>query len=173
MGSPRKRSLWLLRHATAEPRAAWPEDHLRPLARRGHERLVAARPHIRSLTGEDPLVLHSPWRRAAETASALFGGPEGRLVETPRLAAAPGPGLLGLLAELRERNVVLVGHEPWLSELAEVLTGAPLPGALKKLGLVHLAGSLAPGELSLERLWRPRELRQPPRKWPPEGPPQG
>lgn len=165
MTSTEPRSLWLLRHAHALAAGPGEADADRELSPRGRERLALAAPRLARRLGPSAVVLCSPWRRALQTGQALAdalasSGPQARAVECGRLSQPPGPELLALLASLEAPAVVLVGHEPWLSQLAEALLGAPAPRPLKRLGAVELAGARRPGEALLSRSWAPRELRR-------------
>lgn len=135
--------LLLFRHAAAAPAdpaevarvgvdRADARRALTPKGRRRFRRFVA-----RLAAAEVRLdrLLHSPLRRAVETAELLhpLGG---RTEVCLALAAPPGPELV---AALGGERVAVVGHEPWLGELLTRLTGAP-PGLVRwrKGGLVHL-----------------------------------
>ncbi len=136
--------LFLFRHAAAGPAdladldrfGADGADARRGLTRRGRRRF---RRFARAL-GDDgvrfDLLLHSPWRRAVETAELLTPLTTGRTEVTGALAMAPGPELD---AALTGTGVAVVGHEPWLSALLARLTGAP-EGLIRwrKGGLVWL-----------------------------------
>lgn len=159
----RPRTLWLVRHAHAQQAREGQPDRERPLSDRGRERLLRAARALAPRLGSAPLVMTSPWERAAATAEGLAGAATGaRLVTTTRLAGPPTPSLLALLGALEAEAVVAVGHEPWLSDLANLLTGEGLNEPLKRLGAAELEGPLTPGEARLRRLWRPSELRSGP-----------
>jgi phosphohistidine phosphatase SixA len=109
-------------------------------------------------------VLSSPKRRAHETA-ALFCEVAGTTFEPCEpLSEGAFDEVLAELAERDEETIVLVGHEPQLSMLAERLCGAEALSfiALKKAGAVVLrVRSLAPDApwATLEALLPPRVLR--------------
>ena len=122
--------LMLVRHADAGERdpAQWPDDTLRPLTEKG--RKVQAR--VAKALGESglipELVLASPWLRAAQTAEILVQG-LGLAAPVPCPPLANDPDLAALDAMVGARKgkavVALVGHSPWLEELAALLlTGA-------------------------------------------------
>jgi phosphohistidine phosphatase len=122
--------LLLVRHADAGERdpAQWPDDTLRPLTEKGrkvHARVTKA---LRDTALIPETVLTSPWLRAAQTAEILTQGLGlAAALPCPPLAADPDPAALDALVGPRKgRSVVaLVGHSPWLEELAAlVLTGA-------------------------------------------------
>jgi phosphohistidine phosphatase len=119
--------LLLVRHADAGDRdpAQWPDDRDRPLTDKG--RKVQRR--VSRALGEHKLaptfVLTSPWTRAAQTAEVLTTelGLSRAPVPTENLAAAPD--LIRLADEIGEPGnnaiVALVGHSPWIEELAALL----------------------------------------------------
>ena len=154
--------LYLIRHATAEARGTGWEDAARPLTLDGIERFDRVVRGLRALRVELDVVLHSPWRRAVETAhrlTPLMAGGERR--ETPELAAAPAETLLQVIAG---EHAALVGHEPWMGELlAWLVAGDPALGphfVFKKGGVAWLEGEPRPGRCTLRALWTPRSLRE-------------
>lgn len=139
--------LLLFRHATAHPVAAEDEARfgadeadarrgLTPKGERRFERFVAA---LEDDDVEVDLVLHSPWRRAVETAELLRPLSRGRTEVVGALAAAPGPALEDALASAGVSRVALVGHQPWLGELlGRLVDGPPNLVEWRKGGLVWL-----------------------------------
>ena len=125
----REVQLILVRHAIAEESGpAWPDDGQRPLTRDGARKWKAAARGLASLVPAVDALLTSPLVRAVQTAEVLSRA----LVPSPRLvlcdALQPGATPQVVLASLRQRHlegtVVLVGHEPSLSELAGALLHA-------------------------------------------------
>ncbi len=118
----------LCRHAQAADRdpTLFPDDSERPLVPKG--RRVAERVARRlARRGYVPTaVLSSPWKRAWQTAAILAretGAGKKRRVAAPALAAEPNVAQLADVVGTREPTevVALVGHEPWLGELASLL----------------------------------------------------
>ncbi len=155
--------LLLIRHADAGDRdpGRWPDDSQRPLTDRGRKRHRRVARKLRRRGLVPTLVLASPWLRAWETAvltAEVSGGPAP--VTTPALAAAPEvralAAAIGPAAEAK--LVALVGHEPWLGELASLLlTGDPhrLTVDFPKSGVLGLSlETLAAGGAVLEFFWR-------------------
>ncbi len=118
--------VYLIRHAIAfdRDRKRWPDDRERPLTPEGMEKFRRAAAGLERLVGEVGCVLTSPLIRARQTASILqsvAGWP--RAVEAPELA--PGGAVEQALALIGDRaaadpeleRLVLVGHEPHLTEL--------------------------------------------------------
>jgi phosphohistidine phosphatase len=121
--------LTLIRHAKSSWRDASLEDFDRPLSSRGRrdaprmaERLAAAKPAPEQM-------LASPALRAADTARAMaaaLGRPE-TWIRWMRSLYMGSPGrLLSAVQELDDavEHAALVGHNPGLSELVELLTDA-------------------------------------------------
>lgn len=119
--------LLLLRHAHAFERdiERWPDDTLRPLTPRGRSAEQRVGRLLRDLGLRPTLILSSPWKRAWQTAEivAREAAPKVAPRACPALAMTPGSGALvrAIGAQDRKAVVVLVGHEPWMSELASLL----------------------------------------------------
>ncbi len=161
--------VYLIRHAIAfdRDRKRWPDDRERPLTPEGMEKFRRAAAGLERLVGEVGCVLTSPLIRARQTASILqsvAGWP--RAVEAPELA--PGGAVEQALALIGDRaasdpeleRLVLVGHEPYLTELL----GASVTGSrgrvrceLKKGGAACLLFSA--GRSGHARVARPGETR--------------
>ncbi len=147
-----------MRHALAVARSGDLPDADRPLTAEGR-RFVAARalPLLRALPVQPGRILHSPWRRAAETADLLktlcARAPE----PLASLAAAPRAKML---KDLRGESVLAVGHQPWLSELALLLVFGDCRFGADRLriaqgGMAWLHGDLNPAGMRLMALWPP------------------
>jgi phosphohistidine phosphatase len=115
------------------------------------------------------LILSSPYLRAKQTAeivTQVVSTPEGvMLVDTLTPAGNPRQLIESLRTDHRERqDVLLVGHEPYLSRLiSTLLTGGPnLSVAMKRGGLCALdVDTLRFGRCaSLISLLSPRQLRR-------------
>lgn len=149
-------SLYLIRHAQACQRGpAYPDDTKRPLVPKGHRQAKALAKALALLEIRFDRLFSSPYRRARQTAEAV----ESMSKELQILDALARDGYPELLQALTgalnasERHVALVGHEPYLGELASLLlTGAPqsMRVRFKKAGLVVLHGPLEAGKMSLE-----------------------
>lgn len=154
--------LILLRHAEAVPIEAASDDQQRPLSVRGEQEAQAAGLWLAAHGVRPERVLCSPTRRADETTRLALAA----------IDAAPIPQMLGeiydaspgeLLALLDQHDdagtVMLVGHNPGIEQLVALLVegrsdefrGMP-PGAL---AVLHLNGSLEPGNARLDAFWSP------------------
>jgi phosphohistidine phosphatase len=161
--------LYLLRHAQAvDPVKKGLEiDSDRTLTPEGKARAVSVAKGLLRLELSFNIIVTSPYVRARQTAEAIARvfGAEDRLLVSNHLAPMGRPE--DLIAELYRRysfldQVLLVGHEPYLSRLASKLTtGTEHLGLnLRKAGLVKLrAESFRYGRCAtLEWLLPPRIL---------------
>ena len=161
--------LYVLRHGVAEDAAPGGDDRVRRLTPRGRERMRAGAAGIRTLKLDLDVILTSPLPRAAETAAlvseACGGRPQPQ--ELSALAGDVGPAevLRALRPYARQDAVMIVGHEPILSDLcALLLTGSPRGAALqlKKGGCiaVEVGQLLPPAATRLCWMLTPRQLRR-------------
>jgi phosphohistidine phosphatase len=161
-------TLYLLRHGIAEDAPPGGSDRARRLTPRGRARMRRAALGLRVLVRRVDTILTSPYPRAAETATlaaaALGKAPKPRELD----ALVPGSSPMDVLRVLRTtphgERVMLVGHEPLLSELAALLLTGSVDGArivLKKGGCIAVSiRSPAPRAASLEWAASPRVLRR-------------
>jgi phosphohistidine phosphatase len=153
------RQLWLFRHAEAEPHGTR-TDAERRLTERGRQQARAAGVAIQRLQGAFDVVLFSPRVRARQTAELAAEGwsEEQRERMTLHQPLAGGFDAAQALDALRaapaDGRLLLVGHEPDLSNVVGELTGARADIKKGGLAIVRLDG--ASGELVV--LVRPREL---------------
>lgn len=152
--------LYLVRHAKAVPRSADMEDALRPLTPDGKKSFAVAVEGLARLGVTFDRLYHSPLLRAVETAELLIPLVHGESVSTVQLADDPSSALL---RELSGRRVALVGHEPWMGELAAWLIHDDRSAAdgfvVKKGGVIWLEGDPAPGKMLLRGFFPPKVLR--------------
>jgi phosphohistidine phosphatase len=160
--------LLVIRHAIAAPREDYPEDAARPLTAKGVKRFKRVVRGLDALGVELCRVLHSPWRRAVETAQLMgpivHGDLDGALVATDLLIAPPRAELFTEISGASvDGAVAVIGHEPWLGELiatlcfADARRGEQVP--LRKGGVAWLDGTAAPGGMVLRALLPPKVLR--------------
>ncbi len=153
------RQLWLLRHAEAEPHGTR-SDAERRLTVRGEAQARAAGVALARLDAAFDAVLFSPKARARQTAELAAeqwdAAQRERLLAHPPLAGGYDASVA--LAELAglgaDGRLLLVGHEPDLSNVIGEITGARVD--LKKGGLAIVRLEGVGGELVV--LMRPREL---------------
>lgn len=139
--------LSLLRHGIAvEPGSpGYEDDSQRPLTAKGEQRMGRAAKGMLALGLSYDLILTSPYRRARQTAEIVAQALKGSDRCQMSAALAPDGDLRLLIKELRsadhrQHDIMLVGHEPYLSRLiSTLLTGnQDLPVLMKKGGLCTL-----------------------------------
>lgn len=135
--------IFLLRHATAELRRLQLSDRDRRLTTDGHKEVAEAAKALVKLKVRPDAILASPYRRAWDTALGVTPSLPGGHKPLELAALAPGSNPTRLWTELRKhasaRALLLVGHEPLLSEFAGFLVGSPsLAIQLKKCGLIRV-----------------------------------
>jgi phosphohistidine phosphatase len=152
------RQLWLLRHADAEPHGTR-ADSARMLTERGKRQARVAGQAFVQAKVEFSAVLSSPKARARETtelALAEMGDTQdGFDLHTPLASGFRAEQALEAFADTgAEGSLLLVGHEPDLSNVVGELTGGRVD--LKKGGVAVVKLGGGGGELVL--LLRPVEL---------------
>lgn len=121
-----------MRHGPAEDRADSGMDSDRALTSSGRERVRAVARFLVELEEEPLAILTSPLVRAVQTAEIVavvtkLSDCDGN-VEVRRELGPGGPGapaLVRSLASSAERRVMVVGHEPDLSDLTTTLLSQP------------------------------------------------
>ena len=120
--------LYLLRHAHALPRdtPGCPADSLRPLTEKGRRQIRHLFRAVKALDLHFDLVLTSPWLRTQQTAADLLlrSGHHIEPIVVPALAANRPPArLLSIIQTWKPApaSLLLVGHEPFLSNLASLI----------------------------------------------------
>ncbi len=158
--------LYFLRHGDAgEPRAN--DDDGRELSQEGEARLRAASPLWRSLGVRPDVVITSPLPRALRTAELLVEGVdlEGKPIVDERLRpGARWPDVAGALAAHPDAtSVAMVGHDPDLSDVVALATGASSVRLRKgALAAVEFPGDPAKGQGTLVWLLDPKLYRTDP-----------
>jgi phosphohistidine phosphatase len=154
--------LFAVRHAVAEDVGPHVANADRELTDAGRVKLRRAVRGLRALDIRLERVLTSPWKRAVQTARHLAPIASGEPIVTELLTEKPRAELLALIAERNETTAV-VGHEPWLGELAAwLLFGDTRHGdalVIKKSGVLWLEGSAVPGGMQLRAAIPPKLLR--------------
>ncbi|HEX2689973.1 MAG TPA: histidine phosphatase family protein [Kofleriaceae bacterium] len=154
--------LFVIRHAPAEDAQPGRDDATRELTEVGKAKLRRAVRGLRALEIRFERVLTSPWRRAAQTARLLEPIATDTPIATELLTQPPRAELLAMIAERNETTAV-VGHEPWLGELAAWLAfGDTKHGdalVIKKSGVLWLEGIAVPGGMQIRASLPPKLLR--------------
>ncbi|MBX3028463.1 phosphohistidine phosphatase SixA [bacterium] len=137
--------LYLMRHGIAEDASRDGSDAERALTDEGIRKTTQVAEGLRALDLQLDAIISSPLRRAQETAriAAKVLAPDREVELTPLLAGGSAAAAIasGLRLPRRAAQVLLVGHQPGLGELAShLLTGSahriPLP--FKKAGVAAI-----------------------------------
>lgn len=158
--------VYLMRHGIAEDPRHGLADADRALTDEGEEKTARVAAGLRTLGVRPDAILSSPLRRAEQTARIAAGRLGGEVTLTPLLAPGTAPRtLVGGLHDARgARQLLLVGHQPDLGELASfLLTGSPglVPLPFKKAAVAAIqVGALPPrGPGLLHWFLTPGQLR--------------
>ncbi|HYB89904.1 MAG TPA: phosphohistidine phosphatase SixA [Candidatus Binataceae bacterium] len=161
--------LYLQRHAIAEVRTAGGDDGARKLTARGRDRMRNIAGGIRTLGVKFDAILTSPLARATETAEIVAGAyqniPPPQVLPALATGVSPADAAAALKPFARHGHVMVVGHEPQLSELASLLLTGSTDGLrinLKKGGCIAIDLPNGPGKAGAELRWilTPRQLRR-------------
>jgi phosphohistidine phosphatase len=122
-------TLIIMRHAEAVSATPGADDFSRPLTGTGRAAAERAAQRLRAGQPVPQLLLHSPAVRTAETARILaqsLCSPALRIQAVPAIYLARGRTLQELLAQPEHAAdcVLLVGHNPGVSELLQLLSDA-------------------------------------------------
>ena len=160
----RERFVVFLRHGIAEESTPVKPDEERALTADGHARMKWIGRGLERALPRVQTIHTSPLLRAVQTALWVSKAYRSRAPVDATDLLAPGASRAELLEFIRtsaDRRIVLVGHEPGLSEAARALLYLPdsLPMELKKGGCYGVR-LLADGTAMLEWLLTPRVLRK-------------
>jgi phosphohistidine phosphatase len=172
MSGETRRRLYLLRHAKSSWKQPELADHERPLAGRGRRAAKAIARHLDQQAIAPELVLCSTARRARETFEWIEPVLDRAVARYEReLYGATAQALLERLRSVPDgvAEVMLIGHNPALEQLARELAGPSRARAqlgekfpTAALATLELAGSswrdLGPGGAELISVVRPRDL---------------
>lgn len=134
--------LTLLRHAKAQPGDPSTPDQDRPLNERGERDAPVMGRRLRDRSTRPSLILTSPATRALQTARLVareLGYPREFLQREAELYLASPAVILRVLGRQDDafNNILLCGHNPGFTELANQLTGADIDN-IPTCGLVTL-----------------------------------
>ena len=126
------KTLLLLRHAESSGTEAGQSDFARPLNERGREAAPAIGRFLGRQRVKPDLILCSPAERARETAALVIdaaGLTSSKLRDDARIYEASTATLFEVVSQIEEgaRAVLIVGHNPGISELLARLTGEEQP----------------------------------------------
>ena len=141
----------LLRHGIAHPRGTKPEEE-RDLTDAGHRKMKGSARGLAILFPKAEVLLSSPLIRCVQTAEWVAKAYGGKLKIETRDELRPEGDRAALRKLIGDKPVIIVGHEPWLSESIQQ------PDLeLKKGGIYGLR--VEGDELKLEWMIPPRALR--------------
>lgn len=148
----------LFRHGIAQPRGTMPEE-TRKLTKEGHQRMEEIARGLRRLVPKADEVVSSPLLRCTQTAEWIAGAYGLTFSVASELRPEAGPKeVRDLLDRLEGSRLILVGHEPGLSQAMRNLTGEKSMLELKKGGCYGLR--VVAGQARLEWMLTPRLLRR-------------
>ena len=129
--------LFVCRHGQAQPSSASGRDFDRELTPLGVRQAAFIASEIESIGPRAPLVICSPYLRAVQTADPIAESLEADVCEDERLAV--DTGIHSILSVIQHQYVqhmpslVLVGHNPDLSDLVGVLLHGPHGGGVMNM----------------------------------------
>lgn len=139
-------NVYLLRHGIAVEREDWKsnDDSSRPLTREGEKQLKKISRALGKMDLKFDLILSSPHERAKRTAGIVAD--ESHLEKMLKFSddLTPEGDLENLIGEINKlkpqpENLLLVGHEPYLSKLTSLLVSeSDIAMDFKKAGLCKL-----------------------------------
>lgn len=160
----------MIRHAKSSWNDPSLADHDRPLSKRGHNALTALRDHIEGLELSADLVMCSSSRRTRETLEGIRPAlaRKARVESDSTLYGADVEMLVAKLRGLDDQitTVFLIGHNPGLSDLVELLADPTTAAAAidsfptAAVAVLSVAGpwsGLRPSCAALESFWTPRQ----------------
>lgn len=120
------KTLILVRHAKASEKQADGSDFERPLSTRGKRDAPEMGRRLAKTGVQSPRIMSSPALRAGATAHAFADAldyPRDQILWEPDIYEAPLESLLSILRRQSDRvnNLILVGHNPGLTQLANAL----------------------------------------------------
>jgi phosphohistidine phosphatase len=162
-------NLYILRHGIAVQHGdpGYPNDADRPLTPKGERKVQAIAEAMDALDLSFDLILTSPYPRARQTAEIVAGVLKAGEKLQVSDDLTPGGSTEQLIQcinthETQPEDVLLVGHEPYLSELISLLVAGDtsFPVVLKKGGFARLiADSLKHGSCAtLAWLLTPKQM---------------
>jgi phosphohistidine phosphatase len=154
----------LLRHGIAEDPSPEKKDEDRGLTAEGHARMKQIARGLERALPKVNAIYTSPLLRAVQTSLWVSKAYRSRVPVKTTDALAPGASrkeLLALIASIEDRRVILVGHEPTLSDHLRALVplGKSQSVELKKGGCYGVRID-AGGNAVLEWMLPPRILRK-------------
>lgn len=150
--------LWLVRHGKAEDKAFGTPDSERSLIEKGKKQArKMSRYLLEAAEGKTIQFWSSPLKRARETTKILMKPFDGVSHVQDEIASGDLESLLILWGKNNAEIQVVVGHEPFLSEWFEKITGIRQEFSTGSIGRIKMNHWIPPeGEFILYK--RPKEL---------------
>jgi len=160
--------LYLIRHAEAEPQSPDGSDERRGLTKKGRRHFESEVEGLARIGIRFDRLMFSPLLRAQETADCALDLCDGESEVVLELAEPPNERLLEAISGGGHQRTGVIGHEPWLSQLATRLVVTKHGDEeqslsvlhIEKGGVVHLSGEVAEGGMSLVAAYPPDVLRK-------------
>jgi phosphohistidine phosphatase len=163
--------IFVMRHGPAEDHADSGMDSDRALTPSGRERVRAVARFLHEIDEEPLHIVTSPLVRAVQTAEIVavaskLRDREGTVAVRRELSPGGGGGraLVASLAAAGSKRVMLVGHEPDLSELVAALSPTTVLSSFDKAMVVGLHVGLDADHSRLRFVLDPRTLKLDPDK---------
>ncbi len=133
--------LYFLRHGAAD----WPDwnddDDLRPLTENGKKELRRAAKFFKQIGVAPATIFASPLPRAAQTAQIVHRQIGSELHSEAKLSPGATPHAIKSLLKSQNDDLMIVGHEPDLSEIVRHFTGARVKMSKAGLARIDFEGS--------------------------------
>lgn len=161
------KTLLILRHAKSSWGDEELDDHERPLSKRGKRDAPLIGRLLRDQGLLPDLIVSSTAKRAHRTAklvaeSSAYGG---EIWLTQELYAAPAATILEVIRTLpnHAQCILVVGHNPGLEELLEILTGETITLVTASLACLNLPIESwedlnSDTRAELTHVWKPKEI---------------
>ena len=162
-GAPERRILFL-RHGIAEEKSADKPDEERSLTSEGHGEMMKIAQGVETIFPRAQAIWSSPLLRATQTAQWVVKAFRQRIkmqtTDVLRPDASPKE-LVKFLEEVKDRRIILVGHEPNLTRNVVSLTGLKNEDGVElKKGGCYTVRVREDGSAILEWLLSPRILKR-------------
>ena len=153
----------LLRHGIAEEKTEGKADEDRSLTAEGHARMKQIARGLAVAFPRAQAIYSSPLLRAVQTALWVSKGYRSRIKVNTTDSVIPGASteeFLAFMKSMAQRRVIIVGHEPNLTENAMELVGVTGGDLELKKGGCYCIRMHADGSGELEFMLSPRLLRK-------------
>ncbi|HEX7809790.1 MAG TPA: histidine phosphatase family protein [Thermoanaerobaculia bacterium] len=161
---PEERFVILLRHGIAEEPSAEKKDEDRGLTAEGQKRMKQIARGLERALPKAQAIYTSPLLRAMQTALWVSKGYRSKANITTTDALAPSATkrqFLAFLKTIRERRLIIIGHEPNLTESLRAITGIEgSDGVELKKGGCYGVRVFPDGKGVLEWILPPRILKK-------------